>query len=483
MRRAPGPDRPVAGGCGRARRAANPQGAPVTPYAAHDAAPVRRRHGLGLGTLRILVFLAWRNLWRNRLRSSLTVGGMVVGLTLMIAYLALMEGLFRQMTGFATNISIGHIQVHRQAYIHDQDLYALLPWSLVNYLEQNTPYDYAPRLYAAALASAGESSSGALLKGIDPQREVLVTDLYRRIRRGAFELTGVRQVYPRGRNEPPVPEYPIVIGYNLARNLQVDVGSELVLITQAADGSIGNGLFLVRGVLAPVDPTFDRMGVLLSIDAFNSLMFIDGGVHELAVNVGDPGTIDTAHAELERAVRAWPGRAMLEADGGGPIVVRTWAQINPELHGMLVNSKALIYIVAVIVFVIAAMGILNTMLMATYERRHELAILLALGMGRGAMMLMVLLEGLFLACFGALVGSGTGVALALYLQVYGFDWSRWLPEGLDLMGVVMDPVYYGHLRLEHVLISVAMLLGTTLVAVLVPSWRTGRLQPARALHP
>jgi len=451
-------------------------GAPVPP------APSRRAW-LVPGALRILCFLAWRNLWRNKLRSVLTAGGMVAGLTLMIAYLALMEGLFRQMTGFATNISIGHIQVHRQAYIDDQDLYALLPWELVEHLEQVTPYDYAPRLYAAALASAGEHSSGALLKGIDPRREPLVTDLHRRIRRGTFDLGGSRDAYPRGGNQPPVTLYPVVIGRNLARNLQVDVGDELVLITQAADGSIGNGLFEVRGVFGAIDPAFDRMGVLMSLEAINSLMFIEDGVHELAVHVSDVGALDAARGEIAAAVAAWPGDTALEQDPGGPVRVRTWKQINPELNDMLVSSQSVIYVVAIIVFVIAAMGILNTMLMATYERRYELAILLALGMGRGAMMLMVLLEGLFLACFGSLLGSATGITLSIYLQVYGFDYSRWLPEGLDFLGVVMDPVYYGYLRPQHVLISVAMLLATTLVAVLLPSWRTARLNPARALHP
>ena len=159
---------------------------------------------MGLRGLRMLSFLAWRNVWRNRLRSLLTAGAMVAGLTLMIAYLALMEGVFRQMTGFATNITIGHIQVQREKFIDDQDLYSLLPWGLVRSLEENTPYRYAPRLYAAGLASAGDFSSGALLKGIDPVREVQVTDLNRRVRRGAFELTGSRPVYPRGRDEPPV---------------------------------------------------------------------------------------------------------------------------------------------------------------------------------------------------------------------------------------------------------------------------------------
>jgi ABC-type lipoprotein release transport system permease subunit len=239
----------------------------------------------------------------------------------------------------------------------------------------------------------------------------------------------------------------------------------------------------VRGVFGAIDPAFDRMGVLMSLEAINSLMFIEDGVHELAVHVSDVGALDAARGEIAAAVAAWPGDAALEQDPGGPVRVRTWKQINPELNDMLVSSQSVIYVVAIIVFVIAAMGILNTMLMATYERRYELAILLALGMGRGAMMLMVLLEGLFLACFGSLLGSATGITLSIYLQVYGFDYSRWLPEGLDFLGVVMDPVYYGYLRPQHVLISVAMLLATTLVAVLLPSWRTARLNPARALHP
>jgi putative ABC transport system permease protein len=461
-----------------------PVNPPPRPLAAGEP-PARQAHArahLGWSGWSVLCFLAWRNLWRNRLRSLLTAGGMVAGLTLMIAYLALIDGMFRQMVGFATDIRLGHIQVHRQAYLDDQDLYALLPWGLVRHLEQTTPYAYAPRLYAAGLASAGDSSSGALLEGIDPLAEVQVTDLPKRIRSGRFDLEGSRQVFPRGPKEPAVPEYPVVIGYNLARNLQLHVGSELVLITQAADGSIGNGLFEVRGVLNSIDPAFDRMGVLMSLDAFNSLMFITQGVHELAVHVYDVGRLDAARDDIAAAVADWPGSAALAKGPGGAVRVQTWKQINPELNDMINSSEVVIYMVAVIVFVIAAMGILNTMLMATYERRQELAILLALGMGRGAMMAMVLLEALFLGIFGTLAGCATGSALAWYLQVYGMDLSRWMPQGLDFLGVIMEPVYYGHLRPQNLVISSVMLLATSLLAALVPSWRTTRLNPARALH-
>jgi len=447
----------------------------------HSPTPPARRH-MGWSGLRILLYLSWRNLWRNRMRSLLTAAAMVAGLTLMIAYLALMEGLFRQMVGFATNIAIGHIQVHRQAYIDDQDLYATLPVDLVQYLEQNTPYAYAARSYAAGLASAGDSSSGALLKGVDPERELQVTSLNRRVREGTFDLTHIGEAHPYGADGPTVQRYPVVIGYNLARNLRLGIGDEMVLITQAADGSIGNGLFEVRGVMGPIDPAFDRMGVIMSLDAFNSLMSLDTGVHELAVRIPNLDNLDPARDQIAAAVAAWPGNAALSKDEGGPVRVRTWRQINPDLSDMISSSQAAIYIVAVIVFVIAAMGVLNTMLMATYERRHELGILLALGMGRGGMMLMVLLEAFFLACFSSVVGCVTGGGLAWYLQVEGFDWSRWLPEGLDFMGVMMDPIYYGHMRPEHFYIGVIMLMVTSFVAALLPSWRTARMNTIQALY-
>lgn len=467
-----------------------PPDAPRDIPALEGAAALRDHPRRGLASapavLWMLVQLAWRNLLRNRVRSALTAGAMVVALTLMIAYLALMEGMVRQMISFATDITLGHIQVHREEYVENQDLYALVPWRLMKHLEETTPYRYAPRLYAAGLASAGDSSAGALLEGIDPEREPKVTELNRHVRKGRFDLEQVGQAYPHGPDGPAVTVYPVTVGFQLARNLELKVGSELVLITQAADGSIGNGLFRVAGVMEPVEPAFDRMGVVMSLAAFNSVMFLEGGAHELAVRVPDVASLDADRDRIAAETIACNcleiERGGVTSDEGGPVVVRTWRQINPALQDMLVSSQTLIYVIGILVFAIAAMGIVNTLLMATYERRHELAILLALGMGRGSMMAMVLLEALFLGVLASIVGAVTGSALAFYLQVSGFDYSRWLPEGMDFLGVTLEPVFYGHLEPRQVVISMGMTLITALAAALVPSWRTARLRPAAALH-
>ncbi|MEE8394925.1 MAG: ABC transporter permease, partial [bacterium] len=220
-----------------------------------SAAAAQTTTGASRGKGGMLAFLAWRNLWRNPVRSALTAGAMVVGLTMMIVTGALTEGMFRRMAYMVTELNVGHLQVHREAYIEDQDLYAVLPWGLVEHLGRATGHTYAPRLYAAGLASSGEFSSGVMLKGIDPALEPKVTTLHRHVRAGEFSIAALPPA--AGRPEAFV-VYNVVIGGQLAKTLKVEIGGELVLITQAADGSIGNGLFRVAGVLKPVEGVIDR---------------------------------------------------------------------------------------------------------------------------------------------------------------------------------------------------------------------------------
>lgn len=434
-----------------------------------------------LRTLLRLARLAWRNLWRNRVRSLITVAAMVSGLTLMITMGAMMEWMVRSMTGFATDISLSKAQLHRQDFIDNQELYALLPHGLVAHVAREAALPVAPRVYAAGLASSGDLSTGVLIKGVEPTLEPKVTKLHQRMRLGTFDL-GTPLQRPMENAEGTLTVYPALVGHNLAKNLKLELGSELVLITQALDGSIGHGLFQVRGVMQPLDPAFDRMGVLLSLQAVNELMALTEGVHELAVAAPDNLPLSTLKARLTGAVESWPGNGDLEQSYGGKVQVRTWEEINPQLAGMVSTSAAVMLIGAGIFFSVAALGLVNTMLMALYERRRELGTLLALGMGRTALMAMVMLEAFFLSLVSAVVGSVTGSAMAYYFQVVGWDFSSYLPDGLDYMGVIIDPIYRAHLLPEHIFYSVAVMVALSLLAALYPSWRTIRLKPALVMH-
>ena len=421
-----------------------------------------------------MAFVAWRNVWRSPLRSSLTLAAMVVGLSLMIVTAALMDGMVRTMTEAATDINLGHAQIHQEGYIETQDLYALMPPALLKDLEASTPHLYAPRLYAAGLASAEDFSGGALLKAVDPSRETKVSTLFKQIRSGEFKL---------GRASQPgdeIEKYWVVIGGKLARNLRVQVGGEIVLLTQAGDGSIGNGLFLVAGILKPTEGLLDRMGVVLSMEAFQSLMAMPAGYHEFAVRMADQDIVDAEGVALRKQVSDWKGT--LPYPDNGSVKVRTWKEINPALSEAIALSSGSVFVIMFIIFSMVAMVMLNTMLMAVHERRREFGILLALGMGRMRVMGMVMLEALVLNIAAALVGSALGVLWALHLETSGLDFRDMLPDGMDWAGVTIELIYYAHLRTEHVVSGIVIMVCVMLLAALVPSWRTTRYQPAQVIH-
>ena len=425
--------------------------------------------------LPILLFMAWRNIWRNPARSVLTISALAGGLVMLILYSALLEGMTRQMVRFATEISTGHIQVQRQAFVDDQDLYATLPWSYIQTLEDKFPnIRIAPRLYAAGLASAENTSTGVLIKAVDPQREALVTQMLSHVRRGELNLATAETL------EDGLTRYNLVIGAQLAKNMNLEPGSELVLVTQAADGSIGNALYRIAAILKPLEPGFDRMGVLMSIEAYQQLMYLNDGFHELAIKLDDATQLEDVQAALDAEIKSLMTAQPLDELGGLP-VVRNWRQLTPAIADLLELSTSMVLIVGFIVVGLASMGMLNTMLMAIHERRHEFGVLLAVGMKRRWLLLMVLFESFFLAMVSAFVGSFAGIIASAYLEEHGIDFSASLPDGYDWAGMVFEPVMKGYLEPAHVVNACALMIVVTLIASLIPSWRIVRLKPAEVM--
>jgi ABC-type lipoprotein release transport system permease subunit len=424
----------------------------------------------------MLLFIAWRNIWRNPVRSALTISALVGGLVMVILYAALLEGLSRQMVRNATEVSSGHLQLHRQAFIDDQDLYATLPWSYLERMEKAFPsIRLAPRLYAAGLASTADTSTGVLIRVVDPQRESAVTSMLSHVRRGEARL-GVADTTAFGLNR-----HNLVVGAQLAKYMQLEPGSELVLVTQAADGSIGNALYRVAGVLKPLEPAFDRMGVLMSVAAYRDLLYLESGFHELAVKLDDIDLLTQMQPALDAELTRLQAQQPLDSLGG-VAVVRNWRQLNPAVSDMLQLSGSMLLLMGLIVVGLASLGMLNTMLMAVHERTHEFGILLAIGMKRRRLLLMVLLESLFLALVSALIGSILGTFLAHYLETHGIDFSASMPDGYDWGGMMFEPVMYGYLEPGHIVQACALTIVVSLIASLIPSWGTVRLKPAEVLR-
>ncbi len=426
--------------------------------------------------LPMLLFISWRNIWRNPVRSLLTISALVGGLIMVILYASLLEGMSRQMVHQATEITTGYLQVHRQAFIDDQDLYATLPWPWLQRIEQDMPAIHiAPRLYAAGLASSATTSTGVAIKAIDPQREALVTTMLKHVRSGEMNL-GIADTTDSG-----LSRYNIAIGRELARNIKLSPGDEMVLVTQSADGSIGNALYRVAAVLGPISPGFDRMGVLMSVDAYRELMYLDSGFHELVIGLDNIDALPESQQALDQELDTLQHEQPLDKLGGAA-VARNWRQLTPAIADMLKLSRSMMILIGLIVVSLASLGMLNTMLMAVHERSHEFGILLAIGMKRRWLLLMVMLESFFLSLVAALLGSAIGFVLAAYLENHGIDFSASMPDGYDWAGMVFEPVMKGYLQPGQIVQACLLMFCVTLIASLIPSWRTIRMKPAEVLR-
>lgn len=403
-----------------------------------------------------LLRMAWRNLWRNPRRTLITVFSMTFGLTMMIVGYALMDGMLDQMVHYATLLGTGHVQVHHPDYLEDHSLYDTMgdPALLLARVGQTGLGPASPRIFATALASSGQQSAGAQLWGIDPALESTVTELHKHIETGQWlgpEASGY-----------------VVLGRNLARTLSAQPGDEIVVLTQASDGSLGNALYTVSGTLKSIGEALDRGGVIMHIRDLSDLLVLDDEVHEIAVRLNEPDQLEAAALKLKEVL------------GNERYKVEDWKNLFPELAEYLRVSSSSMAIVLFIIFAVASLGIVNTQLMSLFERTREVGIMRALGLGPLAVVVLVLYETFFLVVMAAVAGGITGILWSWRLEQVGWDIS-WMGGSFDFIGVAFDPHMYATLTPAAVIDSIAVMFIVVFVASLYPLFRAARISPVDAI--
>jgi len=403
-----------------------------------------------------LVKMAWRNLWRNPRRTFITLFSMIFGLTMMIVGYALMDGMLNQMVHYATVLGTGHVQVHHPDYLEDHSLYDSLsnPESLLADISGTGLGSASPRVFATALISSGQQSAGSQLWGVDPALENTVTELYMHLETGTW-------LAPDDRGQ-------VVLGRNLARTLSVGPGDEIVVLTQAADGSLGNALYTVSGTLKSIGEALDRGGVIMHIQDLSELLVMDSKVHEIAIRLKDPNALDTA------------SRTLNETLDQKIYKVENWKQLFPELAEYLRVSSSSMAIILFVIFAVASLGIVNTQLMSLFERTREVGIMRALGMGPLSMAFLVFFETVFLVLMATVAGGATGILWSLRLERIGWDIS-WMGGSFAFVGVAFDPHMYATLTPAAVIESITVMFIVVLVASLYPIFRAARILPVDAI--
>jgi ABC-type lipoprotein release transport system permease subunit len=410
--------------------------------------------------------LAWRNLWRNKRRTLITASALAFGYLAAVTMIGIWRGMLSEMIETGTNLVTGQLQIHAPDYYPERSMYTTLGGrdgvdvdELVR-LARETPGVVAasPRVYGGGLVSSGSETVAGLFVGVDPDQEVEVTRLLQTPAEGRAPRAGERE---------------ILIGRDMADLLKVGPGAEVVLVAPASDGSLGNDLYRVSGVFETGMAGLDRAFGILPIGSLQDLMAMPANrIHEVAAAVEDPFGAPAVGDSLA---------AVLAARGlDYPVQPRPWTVFRAELAEYASLAGAVNGIIVGIIFIMAVFGVANTMLLGTFERRREFAVVRALGTQPGSVARTVVYEGLILGIVALAAGALLSVPVLYWLHNYPPDLSNMFGD-FTMSGTVVRPVLRAEYSVDGPVVSAVALLITSILSALYPAYRAVKILPADAL--
>jgi ABC-type lipoprotein release transport system permease subunit len=403
--------------------------------------------------LQMLLAMAWRNLWLNRRRTLTALVAVAGGVMAMLVIAGVMNGMADRLLEGVTGSFLGHAQLHHAGYRERRSPTIVMTDAdqvLATVRATEGVQAAAGRVFGVGSVSftrggAPVAATVASLLGVEPGPEQAVTDLAAQVVEGRW-LQGDGEV---------------VLGAGLTRRAGARLGDSV---------DLGRGEALtVVGIIRTGMDGIDGRTVVLTRARAALLLGMEGQLHEVAVRARDA-------AELDALVRALRARVPSEE-------VLAWDDLAPEIRIIIIVFSASPVFMSFILFLAVAFGILNTMLMANFERTKELGLMLALGTRPRRIVALVLSESALLALLGTAAGTVLGLALVGYWSLRGFDLGALMGgEGVSLMGVAFKPVLWPRVGVADLLKTSVPVACLALLAGLWPAVKASRTQPADALR-
>lgn len=400
--------------------------------------------------------ISWRNIWRNPRRTLVILAAVIVGLWAMIFLGGLMRGIMHQMVRNSITTLTGHLQIHHPDYRNDP--------VIENSITQTDPLKraltavlpaaakWALRIRVNAIANNARHSSGVTLVGIDPADEAKVSFIGRAVTEGRY----LKEDDTRG----------ILIGEALRAQFNTKLGHKLVLMSQDREGEIASRAFRIVGIFRAELEATEKQFVFVNRPSAAGLLKLGNGISEAAVLLPDFNQADSVAADLA---------ANLDPQS---FTVQTWKALLPMVTAMLKMYDAFIYLWFFVIFIAMGFGVVNTMLMAVYERIREFGLLKALGMKPRRIVSQVVCESGYLLVLGMVAGNLTGAATIAFLAHTGIDLSA-MSQGMAFANIsrIIYPVF----------VPADMIIANLVVAVLgllvslYPALKAGRITPVAAM--
>jgi len=401
--------------------------------------------------------VAWRNIWRSKVRSFIVIGSIAVGIWAGLLIIGFSFGMNNERTASAIGTTIGHAQIHSSAFDSEPLSSSTLgdPASVSDLRRsvEDMPFvaGTAQRTVLQGMINSAKSARAVRIMGVWPEDERLQTTLPMNLVEGDF-------FEESGRNR-------LVIGEKLANRLGLKLRSKVVLTFQDAEGTLSRASFRVSGIYKTLNATWDEFHLYVHHEDLEKTLGTPL-VHEVLVRFNE--TVDTDEKAVQLASSLPEGLAL-----------KSWKQVNPEL-GFADDMMAIMLVLVLGIIMMALLfGIINNMLMAILERRRELGMLMAVGMNKRKLFLMILIETLMLGFVGGPIGIFLGDLSTRLMMQIGIDLTS-KKDGLAELGV--QSIIYPEIVPEYYIIIAIMVVTTALIASILPAVRALKLNPVQAIR-
>ena len=404
--------------------------------------------------LRTLLTLSWRNLWRNHRRTGIMLGAIAIGVWAMIFMTALMRGMVDDMLNQGIHNLPGHIQVQHPTYLDDPNVVnsiAAPGAELRNQLDQLGAAAWATRIKVPAVIASERETRGINLIGIEPAVEA--------------SISGLPALLASGRFLESDQDSGIIVGARLAERLETRLGKRVVIMSQDPDNNIRERGFRIVGIYRARLPALEEFNVYAARETLQKLLRIEGRISQLILVGNDYRDIAALYHRLDQLLPS-------------TLQARTWYQVDSYLAAMFNMMDGFVLVWVIIIFLALSFGLVNTLVMAIFERVREIGLIQALGMRPGLIVCQILLESLLLLLIGLGIGNGLALITIKPLES-GLDISA-VAEGMAMMGA--SSVLYPKLTTADLLLANSIVIVLGILTSILPAWRAARLDPVRALN-
>lgn len=401
--------------------------------------------------------LAWRNVWRQRRRTLLIAVGMGITMSLLVLYDGVVAGFEQAIYGNAIQLLGGNVQVHAPGYNEKVGRKPLLPVNdpdAVVLAAESQPEVVAAskRIVTGGLVTNREGAFAVSVIGIEPERESRISPVSNNITKGRYLSLEDGDL--------------IVIGQGLASSMSIDVGDRITVAGNSTNEQTRQRTMTIVGIYDVGMPSVEKTTIYMSLGEAQQLFGLDGQVTEIVISLKQIGQEDGVMNAIDRST---PGYE-----------ISSWETSIPDLKQTLEMKTGVMSVFGVFMLGIVAIGILNQLMMAVFERTREIGVIGALGLKPRQITILFLLEGTLIGVMGAVIGAVLGTIINSALGYYGMDYSAFA-NLTEYTALISGRIYTSLVPmkvLKHAL-TVAIIAA---IAALYPAIEASRREPAEALH-